>query len=438
MCVVQEEAKKKQRQQVEESSDEDSSHSDAQHPNTFQFNPDSETFLHPICDKENLKMPRSTRNSAAAGTGGRENASRRTADDVAEPAEDVVVLKKQIAALKGTVKQLSSVPSGKNRKNKTKRSGIDRAMASQVKKAVAEHLWPKVKFIESDKMLERMAGVLFDKLDLQEKEGLQGVDLETAKQVWVHKWMDDIRQAYNDRRNYVQQQLHDLVKDALTNDNLDQLPNLNEIRLLAQRADMVGDDPDQERMRDLFGVYWEKLVPCVAGVQHWGPNRKYYQCLSTATLTPNDPDSPLCVTPSDEAYLVVLYENNYKKWYYTYYTMKGKEEELKTLLAEGDREAVENMETPYTNPRAGQVKFGGWLAAGKSQFKQVKKAVSDARKEAHVPELEGKVLKMLRVASGTEDRDKNGNGSKKRKRGADFFEQEDDEEELDDDLDNWE
>jgi len=298
-----------------------------------------------------------------------------------------------------------------------------------------------VKFIEDDRRLHILTGKLFDSMDLQEKEGKSGEELKMIRDLWIQKWADDLREIYNNHRNYVQQQLVDRFKHAvLQGTHQEDFPCPDELRALCLRDKALFKGTNQERHKKLMVVFWKVMLPCVTGDKRWGPEKRNYQKLSEAKMRTFDPESAPCVTESDEAYLQVLYENNYKKWIHMYSPPPHGLGGDKKVIAEKKKANDPNMEVKWTNPRAGQVKFGGWLPAGKKAFKDLKAGIVKARKEAHVPDLKDAILQLVRQASDWDAIDQKRAASKNRKKDDSLLSGtlNDAMAEIPEDLDDWE
>ena len=370
-------------------------------------------------------MPRTTKAAARAA---------RAAENRAPPPpdqEDAATLKRKLEESQAQVAALLKQPAAK--KKGAKKTGTERAVETEVKKATAEFLWPYVKFITSEKKLKALTGKLFDKMDLLEKEGKEGPDLEVAKKIWVAEWADTVRIAYNSHRNYVNQQLLDVCKPYLLDGSFaDQLPTPEQLKQVVLRKGMAKNAADRVDLLKFFVFYWAKFLPTVAGRDRWGPNEKYYQCIWEATRKDpgkKDGEDLPCVTESDEAFLVALYTNVYKKWVYKFHTVPDPNLQDKNHP---------DMATPYTNPKGGQVRFGGWYDEGIKAFKKLKKDITDTRKKRYTQDLENEVLRLVRELVDRDTYDAEQAAKKKKRKGKKKAVQEDEDEELDDDIEKWE
>ena len=68
---------------------------------------------------------------------------------------------------------------------------------------------------------------------------------------------------------------------------------------------------DVELAQKHFNFYWGKMVSKVAGHKCWGAGKRHHGLMSTMH---ESPDSELFVTPSDEAFVLLVWENNFKQW----------------------------------------------------------------------------------------------------------------------------
>lgn len=90
------------------------------------------------------------------------------------------------------------------------------------------------------------------------------------------------------------------------------------------------------------------------------------------------------VTPSDEAFAVLVYENNYRKWYECFYDHDPKNRTEKALWTSGS----EQNRHGHSNK-----KFCGWAREGLEHFNDVYKKVEKDRKG--VPGFEKSLLQHL-------------------------------------------
>lgn len=287
------------------------------------------------------------------------------------------------------------------------------AMTALIKKVVNTDLWKNCKFIKNDKFAEKAAKLVLRKLNLQEMEGLQGDQLEAAQKIWLNANKSKICSMLNDRRNYVIQQLGVVFKEAAAANKLDTLPNVAEMKDLVLREGMDADVSKEQKakMDALLDKYWDVLMPVVAGHKHWAPKQRWNSMMSFGKRDENDPNSEWLVHPSDEAFLLIAWENSYDRW--TYKATAGDKFDDKDPQAK----------TKYSSSPLGTKAFGQWDPKGIKAFGDHQKAVLKQRLTnpdlqdpegdvLFIKELETKALDRIRKANKY---DADGPAKKKRK-----------------------
>jgi len=318
----------------------------------------------------------------------------------------------------------------KRGKKQPLKAGTESATVKEIQKVTKQFLFPKVKVLKNEKELLKATRIIMEHLDLQNHNGLEGQDLDTAQQIWINEHKDYVRQAINSARNYVNQEVQKVMGQAVEDGRLHTYPDVETIMKCALRDDIqdlddeadltclklpqAKDEPDEEykareakcqdleariavrdQMRVKFDNYLDHLLPKVSGFKHYGPKTRYQFVPSYTMRGPQefdqegDPDVPL-VTASDEAFLVALFENSYKRWKYC------KECELDSK--EEDKKHPD-WDTKYTNLKGGQKLFGGWETVGRKRINFIKGEIDANRKENknYVVEVEEAAIKRLRA-----------------------------------------
>ena len=234
-----------------------------------------------------------------------------------------------------------------------------------------------------------------------------------AQEEWVQKFKDVVRESINANRNYIQNQLQKKFQDFLRQEGVtvEDLPSSDELVDVALRKGLTDKDPFPARARMIFDFYWDVLVPVVSTHKRWGPGKRHY-CLMSTARPGGDPDAELFVTPSDEAYTLVAWENYVDVWTHKWKeAMKDKEPEPTDLAAKGanpddskkaaeppkkrkkkneededededddegadDQDLDENGKKKavmplYTLPNGGVQEFGGWNKAGRKRYREL-------------------------------------------------------------------
>jgi hypothetical protein len=184
---------------------------------------------------------------------------------------------------------------------------------------------------------------------------------------------------------------------------------------------------DRKRYRGLFDTYVDELVPKMAGHKFWPPSKRHYVTIMHGGEGEGELFQPY-VSPEDEAMLVLVWENCYSKWWY-------KEECSRSSTMTHSLED-KRAETPYTDQKGGQAKFGGWLSAGIKRYKALCDEVKEGKlgeDENFCKEVEELCLKRLRKKHGRDESDAKRKAKKPKVAVAEESESEDDV----DDFGHW-
>ncbi len=313
---------------------------------------------------------------------------------------------------------------------KTLKNGTQKAMEREVKKCSKTILWKVCKFLKNEKKLDKATKYVMGSLYLTEMEGLSGKALVDAQEVWMAQWRAVIRKALNKQRNYVQQELRGLMERVFKAGKQDDFPNQQEILHLILREKLDEETPQEERehYEKLFDNYWNVLIPKVAGHANWGPGKRHYLLLSSGREDDDNQEGPCYVTPADEAFLAVIWLNCYPKWVYQEECRK------KGLVADDNNELAK---TPYTNSKAGQKKFGGWLKLGMDKYDELFQAIQKNRQEEsdYIEGVEQLALERIRKKEKVEEKDANRKTKKRSKAVVD--DEDDDSSDEEDNFEKW-
>lgn len=354
-----------------------------------------------------------------SGTSKKQSSSKSSKDQEKEN------LKIQLARMQKKLK-LSS-----GRAKSVSKPGNMTAMEREVTKTTKNALWKVCKFIKNETKLDKAATFVMKNLELQELEGLEGTELAEAEETWKATYRSDIRVALNNQRNYVQQEVRAVVVALFETNQEDKVPNVEEMAELVMRdkLDNKTEDAELERYQKLFDFYWNELMPKVAGHSYWGPAKRHHVLLSSGKKEPDDPECETYVTASDEAFLLVLWENCFKKWQYSCL------EKRKDAAKDVDEEAPE-MATPYTNSKAGQKKFGGWNEAGIRKYVEHQANIKGNRVDEveFVKAVEEAALERIRKVEKLEEKEAKRKTKKRKPSEPGAFDDETDDE---NDFSSW-
>lgn len=199
--------------------------------------------------------------------------------------------------------------------------------------------------------------------------------------------------AFQELREYMENEVFDKKLEA-------EFPNVEQMMNLVLRNKLDDATPDDERKlyEKLFDNYWNILLPKCAGHSSWGPNKRHYCLISTGELDDSDEDAVGLVSASDEAFMAVLWENCYKKWWYKEQCKRNKQD---------PNEEHEAMQTPFTDAKGGQKKFGGWTAAGIERYDALIELIEKNRKDQfdYIKAVEEVALERIQKAEEVDQND---------------------------------
>lgn len=221
---------------------------------------------------------------------------------------------------------------------------------------------------------------------------------------------------FQELREYMEDEVFAKKKEA-------EFPNVEQMNNLVMRNKLDDDTPEEERKlyETLFDNYWNVLLPKCAGHSYWGPTKRHYCLPSSGTLDASDPNASGLISASDEAFMAILWENCYNKWWY-------KEQCKRKKVEPKDDHA--DMQTPFTDAKGGQKKFGGWSAEGIKKYTQLCKAIEKNREdeEEYIKVVEGTALERIQKAEKVDPEDAKKKNKKRKSKSAGIDEDEEDDE----------
>jgi len=164
-------------------------------------------------------------------------------------------------------------------------------------------------------------------------------------------------------------------------------PSLMEMILTRDASDFNVEESDnhhtteaKKKARECFDVmfdfYVDRMLATVAGKKMWGPDIKYTEEVSKSLI----PKIALPrITPSTEAFAVLVYSNCRNKWNQMHMDRKAhrenKEARGKFKCPRFNKKTGENPEyaTPFTDSASGQKKVGGYTDSGIDEFVRLQK-----------------------------------------------------------------
>ena len=396
---------------------------------------DDHSFHHD--KREQRKMVATTRGKGRGGS--KTNAKKRKAEEEPEASDknsdqqaaELAQLRKELDALKA--KHSEQGTKGFRREKWTKKSKqlpIHKCVVDVIKKQV----FPHKKFVTTEEGCDHVTGKIFDILlesqfsDLDvsgtSSPGETPKVMNMCRQEFIMNISCFVRDQFNTIKSNHQAPVKKWVMERYEKGKF--IPTVEQLVLVASRQGLSEGDPNLGTNQVVFDVYWDEMLPRTVGNASWGPNKRRYGLLSTHHAPNSDEDHPY-VTPSDEAFFLVLYENGYDKWKYYHQCAHPEptKENPEPKAVEPDAKVADSM-CKFTNARAGQAKFGGWMKPGRKQYKKYLDLVVKARASKQCKKVEQECLERLRDEHKMDQVDKK-RAEKKQKSGK-VVEEESDEE----------
>ena len=91
------------------------------------------------------------------------------------------------------------------------------------------------------------------------------------------------------------------------------LPTCDEILEIKQYSEDHFEDPDNARDKKILLWYEDRWLPIAIGLEYWDDKNRHYD-LPTDTLKLRDGTEKVRVTPSSEAFGLMVYDNCRDKW----------------------------------------------------------------------------------------------------------------------------
>ena len=379
----------------------------------------------------------STRNSSAGRTASKGSDTEPEEDDPAPASRTVtknnLPTKQQKATYKLKIKELEEEKhalqakydlvmdqlSAARQKGYSKRNS---GYADMVKKKTRKELWRICKFM-TDERYERVATEkVLDIIKMREfmltnDKGKDTV-IQQKRYDFMNTYSNDCREALNEQRSYVQSQMKKVAWKLCDEEgDPSALPTIEDIYKVANRmiplppedpsaADAAEQQAEHDRLMKVFLWYWDNLLPACAGNVYWRDSIRRSMCISVANL-----DGKPCIPPSTEAMTAIMYDNCSEKWGVMW--QKKKDDPAYKIPKKRDDPDYDEMMPKYSDPTAGQSKYGGWSHEGLVKFVEAMGQIRKARQTEEAAQLEQICLQMVKDKYGV----KAGAAEKTKKKG---------------------
>lgn len=289
-------------------------------------------------------------------------------------------------------------------------------------------LWRTTKFLNNDDDIRKAVRTVMN--DLPEcRSFLQGDPNEIEDNITAFKqtYGGAVTQGINDQQNNSQTGLKTAY--LVRYDSGKKMPDPNQLMNVILRKDLAWpekprepteedgpDDPSklaqakkiyEQKMknynarravvkenRDYFKWYWTCLLPKVCGNKRWGLTMRNFGTISQHHI-PGD-ENKRYVTTSDEALVLLLYENCGQRFPYLARLKKRKfnKAELKVIAQHPEYTSA------YSDANSGRASFGGWDAESRSRFSHLIAHIRGVRRDPKTHALEEEIKKEIQADYG--------------------------------------
>ena len=297
------------------------------------------------------------------------------------------------------------------RTSKNRKDAKHSAIKALIKGTIKTKLWRLVKFVSTEVELKRAAikclglcGITGYDIDSKDPEEVAKVD------EWCEEHSQIVSSQLNDHRSYVVSRIKDVCFEYLDKHPGEELPPTAEIEHIVARH--------TQSQEAIFVWWWDEVLEKATGnTIHWNEKLRYYETIS-ASLVGNTPKM-LNMTSSTEAFALICYEGNRTKWQ-KMHELKKENPKKKNIRIFKNEAEVKNpipanhyaytdeypqLESKYTDSKAGQQKFGGWKKTGLDRFVQLRIMNAKARRTSGGRKLEDLTLVALRALMGITGKD---------------------------------
>ena len=307
-----------------------------------------------------------------------------------------------------------------NRDKSTDKKGHT-AMEKEVLRVAKKELFKMCKAVD-DATLWSATEWVRNRINPQILQGLPEAYRQECNDVWDKHYSDLVRQALNERRNYVQQEVRKVVVDKFENVETREIFTFtpNDVLNLIHRNGLGDEHPNLQANQAKMDAFVDQILPKLANSDAWGENYRHTTPMYRAMQeTEGDKAALPCVSFSDLAYTWALFKNYEKQWDWEKRRVMG------TLTKfPNDHEVVEargnqsypdprdpkgkrlifhekHPETEWTKSEGGRCQYGGWSKKGikecQSCLKALKKDAASSSGKKRFKKADEDTLERLRI-----------------------------------------
>jgi hypothetical protein len=258
---------------------------------------------------------------------------------------------------------------------------VQKHVAFRVRLYVQNDLFRHVKFINNDRMLQTAMKLVMD------HEGVP----ENVRLKFHMLYESTFNVALNQKRSNCEQAGGKLVRKKMEQmkKNGEELYTIEELCKLRRSGN--------EREQMAFYWFMSSFLECVCGANPWRSLR--HKQLVSKAIDPTTQEH--VVTPSDEAFGLILFENYIDKWKLIANKAEAEKglEEVAAGLEDDEAAQAQPKKKPnnkiygkYTKVRSGNCKYGGWTYEGTARFNELYKMVLADRACSFADQTERQLL----------------------------------------------
>ena len=281
---------------------------------------------------------------------------------------------------------------GKKRKSRAHGYGVQVPISTELEERVIDvagtELWRTCKFLADESQLLEACQFIMETLPetsdlVDDKNPEKDLNIEAFSAHYGEKVCKTINTKRSDVQSGMKKAYEIRVSSGLS------VPTPKQLGQVIRRVGLEYDPENPEKNaenREWFLWYWEHLLSKVGGKNVWGHTIRCYGTISQHA-PPDDPNRKY-ITSSDEALVLVMYENCGQRFPYT---------------AECNRKGIKvdqnhkRYQSRWSDNRAGQCKWGGWNLNGRKRYIELRTKISKAKRKNHVAAVEAHCLSELQA-----------------------------------------
>jgi len=299
------------------------------------------------------------------------------------------------------------IPKSISRMTGKDKQKLDINEMTRIQTTIRDSIWRKVKFITDNVQAQDICKKIWQYIKSQKR------DEALTETTFMMKYADFILADFAKYRTYKMSRMEESFKQYPGKYK----PTLHDVVACLERNIQT----DDEKMMEIFAWYWDSFLPAALGHSklYTASERRY---ATVSECAPKDKPKKKHVTIENEAFAVLTFENNIKKWEY-YEKLRPKygrkvrfipcKKQNKTdpdkieECVVGGKQAIriysDDCRGQYTLADSGQSKYGGWSLQGLERYNELKEMADQGRENPKCKEIEEVSLAQVRNKYNIQD-----------------------------------